>query len=277
MMSKIHAIFTGCFRQNNRKQFTVQRMEGVKPQASSSTADIMDTALFTNDHGVWFGKCVFQFLFAMVVRDENTGRSGVNPKDVLTQVESSYMGKPGEYVGRDGSTHYPGIILFERINAARAAKNEKAFQFFLDNLSSNIKHHYDILRNGDTAELEAGHINTGPHRSELSLTSTPTGNYPSSEVRVGRITNPPTPNSSPPTVPLREELPLHTYTTLLKMYAPKSGESPQHNPRLDYDSGLWCYEITLGAVRGVGKALTKKEAEHMASRHICHALNIGSR
>jgi hypothetical protein len=183
------------------------------------------------------------------------------------------MQRPGENPGSYGRKHIPGSVLFKRINAARAANNERAFQDFLTSLSTQIEQHCQILRTGDMAELDAGHISNPIHRPASSMCTTL--NNPSSEESVGRGTILSTPNISPPSVPPREELPLHTYTTLLKQYPLKSGEPPKHNPRWDYDSCLWYYEIILDGIRGVGEAAKKKDAEHMASRDICHALNIG--
>jgi hypothetical protein len=184
------------------------------------------------------------------------------------------MERPGENSGSDPSRMYPGSILFKRINAARAAKNKKAFQIFQHDLSIHIAQSCEILRKGVVAELDAGHTNNRIHYSASSMCTTI--NNPSSEESVGRSTNPPTLSISPPSVPSGEEIPLHTYTTLLKKYTPKSGKLPERITRWDCDSFLWYYEIILDGVSRVGQAATKKDAEHMASRDICYALKIGS-
>jgi hypothetical protein len=184
------------------------------------------------------------------------------------------MQRPGENPGSYGRKHIPGSVLFRRINAARVANNERAFQDFLTSLSTQIEQRCQMLRKGDVAELDAEHTSNPIHRPASSMCTTL--NNPSSEESVGRSTIPSTPNISPPSVPSREELASPTYTTVLKMYALESGKSPERITRLDCDSGLWYYEIILDGVRGAGKAATKKDAEHMASRGICQALRIGS-
>lgn len=184
------------------------------------------------------------------------------------------MEKPGEILTRNGSIYYPGDILFKRINAARAAKNEKVFQIFLRDLSMRIEQHCQILRKGDVAELDAGHTSIRNHRSASSMCTAI--NDPSSEESLGRRTIASTPNISPPSVPSREELPLNMYTTLLKKYAPQCAKPPERTYRQDCDSGLWYCEIVVDGVCGVGEAATKRDAEHMASRDIYRALNIGS-
>jgi hypothetical protein len=192
---------------------------------------------------------------------------------VLEQVEYGYMEKSGENFTSDGSTYYLGSILFRRINAAHAAKNEKAFEIFLRDLLADIQHHCQILRKGDMAELDAGLTSNRIHRPASSMCTAI--NNPSSEESIGRSTIPSTPNILPPSVPSREQLPLNTYTTLFKTYALKSAKPAKRTYRLDFHSGLWYYEIMLDGGRGVGEAATKKDAEHMASRDICRALNIG--
>jgi hypothetical protein len=184
------------------------------------------------------------------------------------------MEKPGENFTSNGSTYYLGSILFKRINAAHAAKNEKAFEVFLRDLSADIQHHCQILRKGDMAELDAGLTSNRIHRPASSMCTAI--NNPSSEESVGRSTIPLTPNILPHSVPSREERPLNTYTSLLKTYALQSVKPPERTYRWDCDSNLWYYEIMLDGVRGVGEATTKKDAEHMASRDVCRALNISS-
>jgi hypothetical protein len=184
------------------------------------------------------------------------------------------MEKLGENFTSNGSTYYLGSILFKRINAAHAAKNEKAFEVFLRDLSADIQHHCQILRKGDMAELDAGLTSNRIHRPASSMCTAI--NNPSSEESISRNTIPSTANILPPSVLSREELPLNTYTTLLKTYALKSTKSPERTYRWDCDSGIWGCEIMLDGVRGMGEATTKKDAEHMASRNICRVLNIGS-
>jgi hypothetical protein len=195
-------------------------------------------------------------------------------QDVLEQVKYGYMEKPGKNFTSDGSTYYLGPMLFKRINAAHAAKNEKAFDIFLRDLLADVQHHCQILRKGDRAELDAGLTSNRIHRPASSMCTAI--NNPSSEENIGRSTIPSTPNILPPSVPSREQIPLNTYTTLFKTYALKSAKPPERTCRWDCHSGLWYYEIMLDGGRGAGEAATKKDAEHMASRDICRALNIGS-
>jgi hypothetical protein len=129
------------------------------------------------------------------------------------------MEKTGQNSGPDGSMYCPGSILFGRINAARAAKNKKAFQIFLGDLSKCIEQHCQILRKGDVAELDAGYAHHGIHRSVTPICTTT--NDCSSEESVSQSTIARTPNILPPSDPKIEGLPLDMYTTLLKRYTPK--------------------------------------------------------
>jgi hypothetical protein len=184
------------------------------------------------------------------------------------------MEKSGENLGSDGKAYYPGCILFKRINAVRAAKNEKVFQIFMDDLSTKIKQRCQILRKGDMAELDAGDTSDRIHRhaSSMGIISS----NPFSEESVSRSTIPSTPNISPPSVSWREELPLSTYTSVLQQYVRKSGKRLEFISRQDCNSWLWYCETIVDGVRGKGEGVTKKDAKHMASRYICHALKIGS-
>jgi hypothetical protein len=205
-------------------------------------------------------------------------------------MEASYRRKSGKTIGVDGSIHHSEVELFKRINAARGTKDKKTFQTFLDQLSSSIKSVCQQMPREGVIELDAGltsdhvHCSAPPRRTTSSGSSSgestiavSTADDPasSSQEDVAQKSIPVSPNSLPLSTTVREDLLLAPFTSLICQYAIQSGKKIHFDIRRKGDTELFRCEVSLdGQLGGIGEAMSKKEAKHIASRNICHAIGI---
>lgn len=201
------------------------------------------------------------------------------PKDVIEQVEARYWRGPSQDMGGNVD-FYPGSELFGRIKAARATKDDKTLQTFLDQLSSEILSSCRRLRNEKVAELDTDtpfspdHIYRAPTPS--STASTDLSSEDSREA---------TDNSTKAESSLQENgvqsttlsvpgnLPIPRYTSLLHEYADCSGEKLEYKKEwVSFD--VWRCEAIFNGISGVGESHSFKLAKHIASQNLCQSLGI---
>ncbi|KAF1957157.1 hypothetical protein CC80DRAFT_491971 [Byssothecium circinans] len=235
--------------------------------------------LFFNNFDLWFAKAIVQFHLAMAIQKEHLGHATVNPKDVIEQVEARYWRGPSQDVGGNVD-FYPGSELFGRIKAARATKDDKTLQTFLDQLSSDIVSSCRRLRNEKVAELDAGPPFSPDHIHRATTPSSSTSTDPSSEdSREATDTATEAESSSQEngvqstTLSAPGGLPMAWYTSLLYEYAARSGEKPEYKKeRVSFD--VWRCKAIFNGIQGVGEAQSWKIARHIASQNICQTLGI---
>ncbi|KAF2188905.1 hypothetical protein K469DRAFT_748135 [Zopfia rhizophila CBS 207.26] len=264
------------------------------PADSASDIDVLDTKLFTNeyeiDFNLWFAKATFQYHLAMAIQKEHLGHTVINPKDVLEQVEAGYWKEPSRNAGGSGSSHYPRFELFTRINAARATKDDKTLQVFLDQLSTEILSNCRRLRNNQVAELDADMPYSPSQIYRVAIPSSATSSTQSLEDS-GEATGTPTDAESPSqdggvhignlsiqdSIPLSQPVeaahPVHRYTSILYEYAARFGKEPEYKKKW-ISLKKWRCEAVFDGVHGVGEACNWKDAKHIASQKICKALGI---
>jgi hypothetical protein len=204
-------------------------------------------------------------------------------------MEASYWNDSSRNVGSDGSTRYPRVEIFNRINAARVTKSQEALQAFKRQLSDDIKRHCRGLRKGAVAELDAQPQDV---LSDAYRTGTPdsaTSNDSSLEKSsVTSDSEEETPRSSQDdgdhgqinsnsesleySETLETELPRHKYTSILWDHAVKLGKEPVF--RYGGSAGAWVCEAGFAGYQTRATAPNKKEARHTASQTLCQALHI---
>jgi hypothetical protein len=268
----------------------VQTVEGVSLLDSTPDIDVLDMGLFTNDLDLWFAKAIFQYYLAMAIQKEHLGHSVVNPKTLLEQVEATFWKEPSGTVDANGDNYYPGFELLKRVKAARATKDDKALDVFLNQLSNRIREHCRKLRNEHVAELDAGTPQSPGHIHRATTPCSTTSSNPSSEDSqevAGALidteipsqgsgiqnTAIPTRGGLPLLQPLEAERPTHRYTSKLYEYAAGSGKSPEYSKEW-VSSDVWRCEAVIDGIRGVGEARSWKDARHIASQKICENLGI---
>jgi hypothetical protein len=205
-------------------------------------------------------------------------------------MEASYRKELGRAVRADGNTHYAEVELFNRIFAARATKSKKTFQTFLDQMLADIKSYCQQVPKDGVVELGAGRTSDDVHRvapprgttrsgsssgESTIVVSTADDPASSSQEDVAQKSIPTSPNSLPPSTTVREDLLLAPFTSLICQHAIQSGKKINFDIRRKGDSDLFRCEVSLdGRLGGVGEGMSKKEAKHIASRNICHAIDI---
>jgi hypothetical protein len=205
-------------------------------------------------------------------------------------VETRYWREPKQNVGSNIGLHNPGSELFGRIKAARATKNDKTFDVFLDQLFSNILSSCKRLRNEQATKLDADTPYSPSRIHRATTPSSTTSSSPSSEGR-GEAKDTPTKTESsvsdnvvprtnlsvqsglPLLQPLRTEHSMHRYTSMLYEYASGSSKQPEYNKEW-VSLDIWRCEAVFSGIHGVGEARSWKHAKHIASQKICQTLGI---
>lgn len=90
-------------------------------------------------------------------------------------MEATYSSNFNEDIGTNGKGFPAGHQLYERINHARAAKNAETFEFFLSELSNQIRRHCRVLRNEKLVELDAEEYHCHKPRQFAVTPSSSTG------------------------------------------------------------------------------------------------------
>lgn len=301
--------------QRNHTEFAGRLDKDNMPQKENSPKiDLLDTELFSYDYDLWFAKSMFQYSLARVIENEHWGHACINPEDVMKQVEAAYSSHSNEDPGSHSKIHPPGHQLYEQINHARAARNDKTLEVFLNELSNQIRRHCRLLRNEKLAELDADELHGCNPRRHSATPSSSTGSCSSPEesqeaLRVFKDTERETGGIAIDENVSSDEFEEPKNTNILEhgssiqstpeidrpaspLSQPSSNQIPMHR----YTSLLWEYGASSGktptyvkgwttqesaryiasfdGIKVVGEAPKSRDAKHDASRKICEILGI---